>query len=222
MPTNDFLSPHGAPKYEGGAAKTASVATMAALTALANGHPARVHGNEVLVMADQSRWLWHATSTLTSDGILVQSADDVATVTAGRWLRAPGKVNLELPIAYTMADHTALLTLPTGCVFRLEYAHWRITTGFTGGSSSTIAIQSTTLSTAGDVLGGASGEATAVIGTAGVKAGTVGVKLDTDAEIHANLFTAGEVFYYEKITDTYTAGAGFACLEGVLLLNPGA
>ncbi len=221
MPVH-HLSPQGHPLAVAGTAIPASVATLAALAAFVDGDSSRVHGNEVLVDADQSRWYWHATSTLTSDGILVQSAADVATVTAGRWLRCPGSVNLELPIARTMADHTALLTLPTGAVFRLEYAHWRITTGFTGGSSAAIGIQSTTLSTAGDILGGASGELTAVIGAAGVVAGTVGAKMDTDVEIQANLFTAGEVFYFEKVADTYAAGAGFACLEGRLLANPGA
>ena len=39
MPTNDFLSPYGALKYESGSAKAASVATQAALTALAMGDP---------------------------------------------------------------------------------------------------------------------------------------------------------------------------------------
>ncbi len=195
-----------------------SVATMTALKALVAANPARTHGNEVMVDADQSVWYFHSSSVLTGDDILV------ATPAAGTgcWLRRPGAVCLEMPIACGMSDHTALLTLPTGCAFKLESAHWRITTGFSGGSSSAIGIQSTSFATAGDILGGASGELTATIGTAGRKAGTVGVKLDTVAEIHADLFAAAEVFYYEKITSTYDAGAGFACLVGTLIANPGA
>jgi len=214
-------TPYGHPATDSTGARVAhSAATLTALKAVPAADPARTHGNEVTVDADGSRWYFHSTSVLTGDDILVATPADAPS--AGRWLRAPGRVNLELPIAYTMADHTALLTLPTGAVFRLEYAHWRITTGFTGGSSSAIGIQSTTLSTAGDVLGGASGDVTATLGTAGIKAGTIGAKMDTDAEIHDNLFVAAEVFYYEKVTSTYTAGAGFACLEGYLIANPGA
>ena len=52
MPLNDFLSPYGAVKHESGTAKTASVATLAALKALAATDPAHVHGNVVLVDAD--------------------------------------------------------------------------------------------------------------------------------------------------------------------------
>ena len=51
MPLNDFLSPYGAVKHESGTAKTASVATLAALKALAATDPAHVHGNVVLVDA---------------------------------------------------------------------------------------------------------------------------------------------------------------------------
>jgi hypothetical protein len=47
MPTNDFLSPYGAVKYESGAAMRADVATIAALKALAATHPAHVGGNVV-------------------------------------------------------------------------------------------------------------------------------------------------------------------------------
>ncbi len=219
MPTNDFLSPYNTPKYASGVAMAASVATMAALTALAATHPARVHGNIVDVDEDASRWVWHSTSTLTSDGILVQAADDAPT--AGRWLRAPGVVDLALPFSHATADGAALLTLPTGARFALDRAYWEITTSLTGGSSSAIGVASTTMSTAGDILGGSSGDVAATL-TAGVKAGTVGGKLDALSEIHANLFSAGEAFTFERITSAFTAGAGKVHLVGKLIRNAGA
>lgn len=220
MPVH-HLSPYGTPKYSGSAAVAASVATMTALAAFLDGAPERVHGNEIRVDADGSVWRWHSTSTLTSDGILVQSATDVATVTAGRWLRACGRVVLRLPFTYATADGATLLTVPTGCVFKLDSAHWKITTACSGGSSSAIGIAATGHATAGDILGGASGDVEATL-TAGTKAGTIGAKMDTDAELHTMVFVATNTFTFERITSVFTAGVGFACLEGTLLEHPGA
>lgn len=220
MPTNDFLSPYGALKYESGSAKAASVATQAALTALVASHPARVHGNEVRVDSDGSLWYWHSTSTLTADDILVDAADDAPS--AGRWLRAPGLVDLACAFAYTTADGATLLTLPTGARFALQRAYWEVTTGFSGGSSSAIGVASTSMSTAGDILGGASGDVAATLVAGAAIPGTVGAKMDALSEIHANLFAAGEVFTFERITSAFTAGAGKVHLVGFLLRNPGA
>jgi len=215
------LSPYGTPKYSSGSAVAASVAAMAALTAFANGAPERVHGNEIRVDADGSLWRWHSTSTLTSDGILVQSADDVATVTAGRWLRVTGQVALRLPFSYSTADGATLLTIPTGCVFKLESAHWDITADMTGGSSSAIGVAATGNTTAGDILGGASGDVAATL-VAGVKAGTIGAKMDSDSELHANIFLATNTFTFERITSAFTAGSGYVVLVGMLVKHPGA
>lgn len=220
MPTNDFLSPYGSPKYASGVAKTASVATMAALTALDAQSPARVHGNIVDVDADGSRWYWHSTSALTSDGILVQAADDAPT--AGRWLRAPGTVDLACAFTYATADGTAILTLPTGARFALERAYWEVTTGFTGGSSSAIGVASTSMSTAGDILGGSGGDVAATLIAGAAIPGTIGAKMDALSEIHANLFVAAEAFTLERITSAFTAGVGKVHLVGKLLRNAGA
>lgn len=214
------LSPYGTPKYASGVAIAATVATMAALTAFDDEHSARVHGNEVGVDADGSRWYWHSTSTLTSDGILVQAADDAPS--AGRWLRATGSVDLACPFTYATADGTAILTLPTGARFALTRAYWEVTTGFTGGSSSAIGVASTTMSTAGDILGGSGGDVAATLVSGAAIPGTVGGKLDALSEIHANLFAAGEAFTLERITSAFTAGVGKVHLVGHLLRNAGA
>jgi len=219
MPTNNFLSPQRHVLYSAGVALAASVATMAALTALADGDPARVHGNEVLVDADGSRWYWHSSSTLTSDGILVQSADDVATVTSGRWLRCPGSVDLALPCAYTTADAATLLTMPANSRMLVQAGYWEVTTGFTGGSSSAIGLSSdqTGHTSKGDLLGGSSGDVTATLGAAGIAEGTIGTDIAAGV-----VLKAGKLVRFDRITSVYTAGAGYAHLVGVLLRNPGA
>lgn len=217
MSTNDFLSPYGAVKYESGTAKTASVATVAALKALAAIHPAHVHGNVVLVGADGSEWVYHSTSALTGDDILVVTP----TNASGRWLRKVGRTTLYLPFSYATADGATLLTVPTGCVLKLDSAHWKITADMTGGTSSAIGIDSSIDTTPGDILGGASGDVAATL-TAGTKAGTVGAKMDTDAELHAQILPAATTIRFQRITSAFTAGSGYVGLVVDILANAGA
>ena len=213
-----FHSPYGAPIYADGSPVAASVATLAALKALSDLGDL-VHGNEVTVDADGSKWRFHSSSALTGDDILVATPD--AAPSAGRWLRCPGAVDLALPIAFGTADGAVLLTIPTGARFKLESAHWEVTTGFTGGSSSAIGVASSLNATAGDILGGAGGDVTATLGTAGIKTGTIGAIMDTDAELHAQMYVAASNFTFERITSAYTAGAGYVHLVGTLLRNAG-
>ena len=155
----------------------------------------------------------------TGDDILV--ATPAAAPSAGRWLRCPGAVDLALPIAFGTADGAVLLTIPTGARFKLESAHWEVTTGFTGGSSSAIGVASSLNATAGDILGGAGGDVTATLGTAGIKTGTIGAIMDTDAELHAQMYVAASNFTFERVTSAFTAGAGYVHLVGTLLRNAG-
>ena len=213
----DHLSPYGAPKYADGAAVTADVATVAALKALAAADSAHVQGNVVTVRADGSEWVYHPTSALAGDDILVITP----TNAAGRWLRKVGRTVLYLPCSYATADGATLLTVPTGCVLKLDSAHWKVTTAFTGGSSSAIGVAATGHTTAGDILGGAGGDVEATL-TAGTKAGTVGAKMDTDVELHSMIFVATNTFTFERITSVFTAGAGYVGLVVDILANPGA
>lgn len=218
MSTNDFLSPYGTPKVDAsGVAKAASVATLAALKALEAGAPARVHGNEIRVDADGSVWVFHSTSALTGDDILVVAP----TAGTGCWLRAAGTVDLALPFAFGTADGAVLLTIPAGARFQLDSAHWEIVADMTGGTSSAIGVAATGNATAGDILGGASGDVAAGL-TAGVRPGTIGAKMDTDAELHAMLFLPTNTFTFERITSAFTAGSGYVHLRGTLLRNVGA
>lgn len=217
MPIN-ARSPYGAPKYSSGSAVAMSVATMTALKAITDVGDL-IHGNVVMVDADGSEWVWHSTSTLTGDDILV--ATPAAAPSAGRWLRKVGRTTLYLPFTYATADGATLLTVPTGCVLKLDSAHWKITTAMTGGSSSAIGVAATGATTAGDILGGASGDVEATL-TAGTKAGTIGTLMDTDVELHARILVATNTVTFERITSAFTAGAGSVGLVVDILAHPGA
>lgn len=215
-----FCSPYGAPKYASGVAVAASVATIAALKALDDPGDL-VHGNEITVDADGSRWTFHSTSALTGDDILVVTPTATAYASAGRWLRSVGRTTLYLPFTYATADGATLLTVPAGCVLKLDSAHWKITTAMTGGSSSAIGVAATGATTAGDILGGSSGDVEATL-TAGTKAGTVGTLMDTDVELHARILVATNTVTFERITSQFTAGAGSVGLVVDILAHAGA
>lgn len=211
-------SPYNAPETSNGVRAHTSVATLAALCALEALHPVHVDGEVVLVEADDSLWRYHSTSALTADDILVAAP----TYATGRWLRAPGLVDLACPFTYATADGTAILTLPTGARLSLMRAYWEVTTGFTGGSSSAIGVASTSMATAGDILGGSGGDVAATLVPGAAIPGTIGAKMDALSELHANLFAAGEAFTLERITSAFTAGVGKVHLVGLLLRHPGA
>lgn len=226
MSTNDFLSPYGARKYTDGVANAASVATLAALTALGAAHPARVHGNEVRVDSDGSLWRWHSTSTLTAVTALVVAADDAPS--AGRWLRVAGRVVLAFPFTFATADAAILATFPTGCRFRLHETAWKVSTTFAGGSSSAIGASSSTISgatTKGDLLGGASGDVAAtLVSTAanGFVSGTAGATMDSIANKRTKIFVPTSTLRFDRITSAFTSGVGEVQLIGDLELNLGA
>lgn len=215
MSTNDFLSPYGTPKYESGSAKAASVATLAALKALADGGPARVHGNEVMVDADQSVWYFHSTSSLTGDDLLVVAP----TSGSGRWLRRPGTVDIKIAISKDNTDAQVLMTMPTGARMIVRRCYWEITADWTGGSSSAIGISGPSPhNTKGDLLGGGSGDVAAMlVASAGVALGTIGA--DTAAGV---MLKAADTVKFDRITSAFTAGTGFVHVVGDLVLNPGA
>ncbi len=213
------LSPTGVPLYSGGSAVAASVATMTALKALALGHAARTQGNVVMVDADQSEWVFNAASALAGDDILVATPADAPS--AGRWLRKVGRTTLYLPFTYATADGATLLTVPTGCILKLDSAHWKVTTAFSGGSSSAIGVDSSIDTTDGDILGGAGGDVEAAL-TVGTKAGTVGAKMDTDVELHAQILPAATTIRLQRITSAFTAGVGYVGLVVDILANAGA
>lgn len=172
---------------------------------------------------------WHPTSEVTADDQLVIIPDDrnmavdtlLAASLPGRWLAVPGQmVDLALACTYTTADAATLYTMPVGANMRLVPGYWEVTTGFTGGSSSAIGLSSdqTGHTTKGDLLGGSGGDVTATLGSAAdYIEGTIG------ADIAAGvILKAGKLVRFDRITSTFTTGAGYAHVVGQLLSNNGA
>jgi hypothetical protein len=195
-----------------------TVATRTALKALAAAD--RYNGQLVLVQEDGSLWRFNSTSTQVED-----TADELVqgpSAGTGKWIRADKAFILKVPVSYANTDALAIETIPAGMTLKLTaHPFWEITTGFDGGSSSANGISTslTGFDTKGDLLGGASGELTAAIGTAGIKAGTEGGELNDLTGFKAMLFVAGTEIRYDRITSAYTAGAGFVCIPVVQMQN---
>jgi hypothetical protein len=190
---------------------SSTVATIAALKAIAAAN--RYEGQTVLVQANGSLWRFSATSTLTTDEAEALAVEPTAGT--GCWLRVDKTFVAKLPIAYTTADGAAILTVPAGfCLRMIGFPWWEVTTGFTGGTDSAIGVSTnlTGYETKGDILGGATGELTATLGTDGIKLGTIGGELDDIAGMHAMLFPAASEFQFDRIASVYEAGAGFVCV----------
>lgn len=134
-------------------------------------------------------------------------------------LQAGQVFNLKMAIAFGTADATVLATLPTALAgpkntatlrFRMISAHWEVVTSFTGGASSAIGLSSSNAlyNTAGNLLGGASGDVAAGLVSTAPFASTVGAKFGTSGGII--VLNAGDTIIFNRITSAFTAGAGFA------------
>ena len=187
-----------------------TVADRAALKAIPAG--ARYDGQHVVVQSDYSTWVLDSANTGTTD-----TAEELLiepTAGAGAWLRADKTFILRVPISYANTDGEAVETIPAGFALRLTgMPFWDVDTAWEGGSSSAIGI-STNISgyeTAGDILGGASGDVEGTL-TAGIKAGTAGAELDDNVGLHALMFVAASQLQFDRITSAFTAGAGYVCI----------
>jgi len=132
------------------------------------------------------------------------------TAGTGRWLRADPWFDLKVPVGFALADNATLVTVPVGFRIALIRPLYEITADFTGGIASAVGVSSTLIpfSTAGDILGGAGGDVLAGL-TAGVR-GTLGTALA--AQLAAGqpfMLAAGGILKWNKIVDSFTAGAGF-------------
>ena len=171
---------------------------------------------------------WHPTCELDGDDQLVILPDDrnsavdtdLAADLPGRWLAVPGQtVDLALAFTYATADGATLYTVPTGANLLILSSYWEITTGMTGGSSSAIGLASdqTGHTTAGDLLGGSSGDVAATLVAGDYIEGTLGTDLTNPI-----ILKAGKLVTFERITSVFTAGAGNAHIVAVVLSNDGA
>jgi hypothetical protein len=194
-----------------GATSVAStVATRAALAAVAAA--SRYEGQVMTVQTDYSMWVFDADGTATEDTaqeLLVEP--DAGT---GQWRRADKSFIMKVPIGFANTDGEAIETIPAGFTLRLTgMPYWEVTTGFTGGSSSAIGISTnlTGYTTAGDILGGATGDVAATL-VAGDVVGTIGDEMVDTQAFHDLLLIAASEIQFDRITSVFTAGAGFVCL----------
>jgi hypothetical protein len=128
-----------------------------------------------------------------------------------------GAGTLKLPISKDTADGAVLHTVPKGQRIRVARSYWENTTGWTGGASSKIGISSSNPSynTAGDLLGGAAGDAAAAL-VAGFQGGTLGTKFGSNGVI---VLGEGDQILFNRMTSQFAAGAGFACFEVISIDN---
>lgn len=190
-----------------GASFSSGVADKDALSAIVEA--SRFTGMLVMVRADGSMWRFDGTATATEDeGQELVIQPDAGS---GRWLANDKHKVLKLPVAYTMADGDAILTVPAGFVLRLAgFPFWEVTTDWTGGTASAIGVSTsvTGYETGGDILGGAGGDVAAGL-TAGIQAGTLGGELDDNVGFQALALVEGDELQYDEIVSAFTAGDGF-------------
>lgn len=205
----------------GASGRSGTVATKTALAAIAAG--SRANNDVVTVLADGSNWRFSSASTLDADGLSVEGSNIVVVPGSGtgRWLRMDQVFVARIPISKDTADAAQLMLVPAGYSVKItDDLSWDVTTGFSGGTASAIGISSSNAgsSTKGDLLGGASGDVTATLGSAGVKQGTAGAKMDTIAHRRALRIEATEYLRFDRITSAYTAGVGYVDVPMLLEL----
>ena len=184
---------------------TLAAATKAELKALKA--DLREDGQEAIVTADRSKWVFAAASAAVDTTENLVLTPDAGT---GAWLRADTVAHLKLAIAFGTADAATLFTVPAGFRLELEKVFWEVTADWTGGSSSAIGISSADAphETQGDLLGGATGDiAATLVAASGELQGTIGVSYSA-APLLAVL-EATDTIRFDRITSAFTAGAGF-------------
>lgn len=127
----------------------------------------------------------------------------------GFWIRADSQFDIKVAVTFNTADAAVLCTVPTGMRLRVTRAYWEVTANWTGGTSSTVGMSSSSAlaNTKGDIEGGAAGDLAAVMVTTNVYAGAIGTKLGSNSIVVLN---ATNTIRFDRITSAFTAGTGFA------------
>lgn len=172
--------------------------------------------NLIVYVVDGSVWRWDSASTATdaSENLVLVANDNPDT---GRWLRQPGMVDLSLPFTFATTNGATLFTVPVGARLLVQSGYWEISTGCSGGTTPAIGLSSSAYSTAGDLLGGSSGDGVSVVGSTGIRRGTIGTAIGTGV-----LLLPGDTILFNRVTSAFTAGVGKAHPIAQLLANPGA
>lgn len=176
----------------------------------------RFDGMEILVTADNSRWIFSAASALadTTSNLVITPTNGT-----GAWLRVDRHVALKLAIAFGNADADVLFAMPaSGFRLMLQSVFWEVTTSFAGGSSSAIGISSATAphDTKGDLLGGSGGDVAAMlVSTTAMTQGTIGVSYSSAPKMA--VLEPAATLRFDRITSAFTSGAGFVHAVGRLI-----
>lgn len=205
----------------GGSTPVATVAAMQALSA-----SQVTDGQLFMSKVDGSLWRYVAASVLTSDTGTSAGPVLVATATTagvGAFLRIDNDLDISLAIGFGTADAAVLYTVPAGYKLRLTRIYWEVTTSFTGGTSSAIAINSSNanFNSNGDLLAGTGGDVAATLVSTGspYKGGTLGTKYGSNGVI---VLVGGDTVKFQRITSVFTAGAGFIHLDTSAITVPAA
>ncbi len=195
------------------------IANMAALQALAA--TSIVDGQTFILQSDGSLWRYAAASVLTTDTsgpFLVATA---TTAGAGAFLRVDRVVDIALPVSSATADAAVLYTVPAGFRLQLAVPFWSVSVTFTTATAGAAGLKSSNagLATAGDILGGSTGDLVATLVSTGAYAkGTVGTKINTPPAV----LSAADTIIYNRIAGSYTAGTGIAHVPVFVELAPAA
>lgn len=192
----------------------ASLATISALGA------SSVADGEVFLDQSAGRlWRYAAASTLTADGGFLVAAATGAGV--GAFIAMDRTIDIQAAVSSATTDATVLYTVPAGFRLRLTVPFWSVSVTFTTSSAGAAGLKSSNagLNTAGDILGGASGDLVATLVSTGAYAkGTVGAKIGKPPAV----LSGGDTVIYNLIAGTYTAGTGIAHIAVEVLLAPAA
>lgn len=186
----------------------------------------RYQGNVVVVDEDGgSRWMFSSSSTASdSTGNMVRTPTVAGSgLQAGRWIRIDATMDMKLAVGFATADNAVLFTVPTfatapfatGIRLAVLSSTWEITSDWTGGTLSAIGLSSSSAkaSTAGDILGGATGDQAVNLTAAALFDGTAGTKVGQPRTV----LVAGDTIKFNRIASAFIAGAGFGHIRlGVL------
>ena len=192
-----------------------NVAGVASLAALKSA--SLTDGATYTVAADGSQWRYALTSVLAGDDFLVATP---ASGT-GRLMRVDKDLDIAAAFGFATADGAVLYTVPAGFRLQLAAPFWSVSTTFTTANAGAAALKSSNagLNTAGDILGGSTGDLVATLVSTGAYAkGTKGTKIGNPGTV----LVGGDTVIYNLIAGAFTAGAGLAHITCRVILAPAA
>jgi hypothetical protein len=145
---------------------------------------------------------------------------------SGRWARCDQKIDLILPFTFATADRAVLYTNAAEHTLwlLLDECLWEVTTAFSGGAGSRIALSIATGPIAdsnGTLMGGAGGDGIGTnptLNAAQMWKPTAGAGSGAGAQAMV-LRTAGDQILFNQVVSAFTAGVGLAHVPCNLIAN---